>query len=70
VEGGLQAPYYDYLAGLLRSLLPQTERLGVATAAEIGVDTVAERLWDEACASRMSHGTAAHRRLVAHSCVT
>jgi hypothetical protein len=43
VEGGLQAPYYDYLAGLLRSLLPQTERLGVATAAEIGVDTVAER---------------------------
>lgn len=48
VEGGPQALFYDYLAGLLRSLLPQIENLGLATAAEIDVDTVAERLRKEA----------------------
>jgi ubiquinone/menaquinone biosynthesis C-methylase UbiE len=48
VEGGPQSPVYDYIAEILRSLLPMTERLGVATAAEIAIDTVAERLREEA----------------------
>jgi ubiquinone/menaquinone biosynthesis C-methylase UbiE len=48
VEGSAQSPVYDYLAGTLRSLLPATERVGVATAAEIDIDTVAERLRREA----------------------
>jgi hypothetical protein len=48
VEGGAQAPVYDYLANTLRSLLPMAERFGVATAAEIDIDGVAERLRREA----------------------
>ena len=48
VEGGPDSPVYDYLAAILRSLLPMAERLGVATAAEIEIETLAERLRDEA----------------------
>jgi 2-polyprenyl-3-methyl-5-hydroxy-6-metoxy-1,4-benzoquinol methylase len=51
VEGSPQSPVYDYLAGTLRSLLPMTERTGVASAAEIDIDSVAERLRREATAS-------------------
>ena len=48
VEGGAKSPVYDYMANTLRSLLPMTERLGVATAAEVDVDGAAERLRREA----------------------
>jgi hypothetical protein len=48
VEGGPDSPVYDYVADALRSLVPMAERLGVATAAEIDIDTVAERLREEA----------------------
>src|SRR5262249_25047052 len=48
VEGGPDSPVYDYLAAILRSLLPLAERLGVATAAEIEIETMAERLRNEA----------------------
>ena len=48
VEGGPHSPVYDYMAGTLRSLLPMAERLGVATAAEIAIETLAERLRQEA----------------------
>jgi hypothetical protein len=48
VEGGQQSPVYGYIAEILRSLLPMTQRLGVATAAEIDVETIAERLRNEA----------------------
>jgi hypothetical protein len=51
VEGSPQSPVYRYLAAVLRSLLPMAERVGVATAAEISVDTVAERLRKEAVQS-------------------
>jgi hypothetical protein len=37
--------------GVLRSLLPFIERTGIATAAEIGVDTLAARLRDDAVAN-------------------
>ena len=48
VEGGSQSPVYAYLADTLRSLLPMAERIGVATAAEIAIETMAERLRNEA----------------------
>jgi SAM-dependent methyltransferase len=48
VGGGLHSPIYEYLADLLRSMLPMTEVLGVATRAEVDIDTLAERLRREA----------------------
>lgn len=48
VEGSPQSPVYGYLADVVRSLLPMAERHGVATAAEVGVDGLAERLRAEA----------------------
>jgi SAM-dependent methyltransferase len=48
VEGGPHSPVYDWLAGVLRSLLPIAERLGVVTAAEVEIETMAERLRNEA----------------------
>lgn len=44
VEGGPHADAYDYLAETVRSLLPRIEALGVASAAQVGVDTLAQRL--------------------------
>jgi SAM-dependent methyltransferase len=52
VEGGPHSLVYDYVAEALRSLVLMAERTGVATAAEIGVDTLAERLRQEAVAHR------------------
>jgi ubiquinone/menaquinone biosynthesis C-methylase UbiE len=46
--GGPHSPVYDYIAGTLRSLLPMAEAVGVATAAEMNVDRLAERLRAEA----------------------
>jgi len=54
VEGGAQSPVYDYLAAVLRSLLPMTEQVGVATAAEVDIDTLGERLRSEAVANNAS----------------
>jgi SAM-dependent methyltransferase len=51
VEGSPQSPVYGYLADVLRSLLPMAERHGVATAAEVAVDSMEERLRIEAVAS-------------------
>jgi hypothetical protein len=43
-EGGPQLRIYDYLAGILASLLPMTERAGLASAEEIDIKTLAARL--------------------------
>ncbi len=51
VEGGAQSTAYEVLAETVRSLLPLAERLGVATAAEVDVGTLAERLRREAIES-------------------
>jgi 2-polyprenyl-3-methyl-5-hydroxy-6-metoxy-1,4-benzoquinol methylase len=51
VGGGAGSPLYDYMAGVVRSLLPMIERFGVATADEVGIETLAERLRQEALAS-------------------
>lgn len=47
VEGTPDSPAYAYLAHTLRSLLPMAERLGVVTAAEAQIETLADRLRDE-----------------------
>ena len=44
VETGETSGAYVYLANTVRSLMPLIERMGVATAAEVGIDTMAERL--------------------------
>lgn len=45
---GPHSPVYDYIAETLRSLLPMAEQTGVATADEIEIDTLANRLRKEA----------------------
>jgi ubiquinone/menaquinone biosynthesis C-methylase UbiE len=54
VEGGAHAFAYDYLAHTLRSLLPVMERVGTATAAEVQIETLADRLRQEAMEHRAS----------------
>ena len=54
VEAGAQSPVYEYVADVLRSLLPITERTGVATADEVDIDTLAARLRSEAVANDAS----------------
>ena len=50
VEGGPHSQVYDYLADVLRSLLPVIERTGMATLADVDIDGMAERLRQEAVA--------------------
>jgi SAM-dependent methyltransferase len=47
VESGPDSPVYAYVAEITRTLLPLMERTGVASAAEVGVDTLAARLREE-----------------------
>ena len=44
VESGPDSPVYAWLAQTTRTLLPLMERTGVASAAEVGVDTLEARL--------------------------
>jgi hypothetical protein len=48
---GPTSPGYEYPVGVLRSLLPFIEKAGIATAAEVGIDTLAARLRDDAVAN-------------------
>jgi hypothetical protein len=50
VEGGSDSAVYEQLAAILERLLPVLERSGLATAAEIGIETLAHRLREEAVA--------------------
>ncbi|MFN8515777.1 MAG: class I SAM-dependent methyltransferase [Chloroflexia bacterium] len=50
VEHGPEAQVYAQVAGITRTLLPVMERTGVATAEQVGIDTLAERLRAEALA--------------------
>jgi ubiquinone/menaquinone biosynthesis C-methylase UbiE len=47
VEGGEESPVYDYLADTMRSLLPVAQRNDVTTAAEVDIETLAQRLRKE-----------------------
>ena len=51
VGGGPRWGGYEFAAGTLRTLLPLVERFGIATAEEVGVDTLADRLREEMVAS-------------------
>jgi SAM-dependent methyltransferase len=51
VESGPDSQVYAYVAQITRTLLPLMERTGVATAAEVGVDTLAARLREEIVAA-------------------
>ncbi len=48
LAGGPHHPAYSYFAHVFGSLLPLIEAFGVATPEEVGVDTFARRLADEA----------------------
>ncbi len=48
IGGGPDYPGYHFLAESVRSALPIMEQLGVATAEDIGIETLYERLRDEA----------------------
>lgn len=49
--GGADSPGIDWFVSTIRSLVPMMEKLGVATADEIGIDTLKERLIAEAVES-------------------
>jgi SAM-dependent methyltransferase len=49
--GGPDFPGYRLLAQFIRTVMPQLERLGLTTAAEVDIDTLAERLREEVVAS-------------------
>jgi SAM-dependent methyltransferase len=44
VGGGRDWPGYEYMARLIRTILPQITKLGVATEEDVGIDTLADRL--------------------------
>jgi hypothetical protein len=48
VEGGPDSPIYAQVAQITRTMLPLMERTGVATAAEVDIERLADRLRDEA----------------------
>lgn len=50
IVSGPDAVAYPFTAQTIASLIPTMEKLGVATAAEIGIDTLAERLRRDAVA--------------------
>lgn len=49
-ESGPDSPIYEQVAEVTRSLQPLMERTGLATAEEIAIETLADRLRDEALA--------------------
>jgi hypothetical protein len=46
--GGTDWPGYEYVADVVRSLLPMLQQMGVGIAQEVGVETLADRLRAEA----------------------
>jgi hypothetical protein len=52
IGGGPDFVGNEALAGVVRSLLPVMEKTGIATMQEVDIDTLADRLRDEAARSR------------------
>jgi len=50
IDGGPDSPFYNWIAESLRSVMPLVEAAGIATAAEIDIDTLPARLREEAVA--------------------
>ena len=55
VSCGPDFPGYDQMVQVLRSLLPLVERNGIANIADIGIDTLAARLREDAAANNRVH---------------
>ncbi len=51
VESGPDTPFYDFLTEVLRSLLPVLEKTGALDAKEIDIDSLADRLREDAVSS-------------------
>jgi len=52
VGGGPDCPFYALAALSMAILLPQLEKMSIATAAEVGVDTLEDRLREAVTAAR------------------
>jgi hypothetical protein len=50
IGGGPDVYAYDMIAGVARSLLPAMEKLGIATASEVHIETLRDRLRDDVVA--------------------
>src|SRR6266702_7079787 len=50
IGGGPQCPLYEILAELIQILLPGMEKMKIASAAEVGISTLAQRMRDEVVA--------------------
>ncbi len=50
IDGGPESIVYEWFAETIRSILPKIEALGIATAADVDIETLAQRLRDEAIA--------------------
>jgi ubiquinone/menaquinone biosynthesis C-methylase UbiE len=48
LDGGPHCPFYEWITDTVRSLLPKLEATGMATAKELDLDTLADRLKQEA----------------------
>lgn len=51
IEAGAEASAYDYIAETIRTMAPNLESFGIATAADIDIDTLSARLRSAALAS-------------------
>ena len=58
--GSADWPGYEYLAASFRSMMPLIEKFGIATAEEVDVDTLADRLRDEVLTSKRALVLPAH----------
>ncbi len=54
IDGGADSPFYEWIAESVRSFFPRAEALGMAQGLHINLDTLAQRLRDEAVALRAS----------------
>lgn len=48
MDGGADSPFFEWVAESLRSILPRAEALGLVQRDEIGIDSLADRLREEA----------------------
>lgn len=67
IAAGADHPLYTIVAETIRTLLPEVEKLGLATTSEVDIDTLARRLSDELVAAQGTAiwfsliGAAAHK---------
>lgn len=59
MDGGPDSPFYEWISESLRSILPRAEALGLVPSGEIDIDTLPERLKQEAVSQRGCSASAA-----------